>query len=422
MSSGMTEKPWVARIRESGLAVSFTETDQIVSLFERLQRYVGWTDQDAEHLRRAWPVVQPSVPMLLNDFYETILAEPATARLITGGQAQIERLKLTLAAWLEQLFRGPYDKSYVLRRWQIGWRHVEIGLEQSYAAAALSRLRLGLTRVLLEKIPLDSASDARDDLPRIITALHRALDLDLSLINMAYHVEFTRRLQQYERLATLGQIAGGIAHELRNPLNVIQTSAYYVLSVRNLSDEKIQKEKIQEHLERVQRQVFYAAQVIDALSDLARLPAPHRQAVLLRQCIDGVIQEMSLPRDIVIQLDIPTTLPPVRADPRQLGIVFRNVLANARDAIPQSGTIRVSAVTEGQQVCVSVTDNGCGISPDVLAQVTKPFFTTKPHGLGMGLAMVEAILDSHGGRLCIESQVGIGTTVRIFLPVFSQPD
>jgi signal transduction histidine kinase len=373
--------------------------------YRRLQRYVGWTDDDAARVGRAARFVEPAFRDLIDDFYAAIEREPQAAKVITGGAEQIERLKGTLRRWLAELFSGRYDEQYVARRWQVGWRHVEIGLDQVFTNVALSRLKRGLVRVLEERWSGDQM-----ELKATIVALNQLIDLDLAIIEDAYQTEFLRRQQRSERLSSIGQVAGGIAHELRNPLNVVKTSVYYLINARNPSPEKMAT-----HLQRIERQVGVADGVITALNDFAKLPLPEFKPVPLETCLREALENANLPESIRVSLDIPPGTPAALGDHRQLGIVFGNLIRNARDAMTNGGELRITAVSR-ETVEVEVADTGVGISPEHLARVTDPLFTTKARGIGLGLAISRAILDKHLGSIDVTSRLGEGTKFTVRLP------
>ncbi|GIW92755.1 MAG: hypothetical protein KatS3mg110_0796 [Pirellulaceae bacterium] len=389
--------------RQGVKGLSQSDLERIARLYQRLQTYVGWTAADLTRLRTAWPLVEPHVTSLVEDFYAAIQREPETARIITGGSQQIARLKLTLAAWLAELFQADRDAPYAARRWFVGYRHVDIGLQAEYVSAAMSRLRIGLVTRLLA----DWKGNAHD-LMETLAALDRALDLELALIDDAYQTEYRRRLQQMERLATIGQVAGGIAHELRNPLNVIQTSVYYLKQVRDAPPQKRNN-----HLERIERQVRNAERVIAALNDYARLPLPVCEPVDLGRCLRDLIRDIQWRKGTVIHLRLPDEPVTVSGDQRQLGVVMRNLLANARDAIGENGTVEIVVERSAEGVELRIRDDGCGMTPEVLAKACDPLFTTKPRGMGLGLALVRMILQRHGATFDLESQVGQGTTARV---------
>ncbi len=122
------------------------DTEVIYRRYQEFQTYVGWTEADADRVRSLAALLEPCLPGLVEDFYAEIAHHPDAHKVFTGGQAQIERLKGSLVAWLRDLFAGPYDQNYVVRRWRVGARHVEIGLDQIYPNLALSRMREGLVR------------------------------------------------------------------------------------------------------------------------------------------------------------------------------------------------------------------------------------------------------------------------------------
>jgi len=195
-----------------------------------------------------------------------------------------------------------------------------------------------------------------------------------------------------ERLATLGQVSGGIAHEIRNPLNAVKTSAYFLLNAPNPSDAKKR-----EHLERIDRQVHVIDNVVTALSDVAKLPDARSETLdisdLLRQTVAGI----SMPDKIELQFQFESPDLRVFADPNQLPIVFRNLIRNARDAMPQGGqlTITTKLETANNEVAIDFRDTGIGIAEEELAKITTPLFTTKARGMGLGLAICKATSRSY---------------------------
>jgi signal transduction histidine kinase len=393
------------------------DSESLYRRYQELQRYVGWTDEDARRVQSVAASLEPYLPALIDDFYAEIDRHPEARKVISGGAEQIARLKGTLLGWLKDLLAGPYDREYVARRWKVGWRHVEIGLDQVYTNVALSRLRRGLLLALEEVL-----RTAPEEAFAVRRSLNTLLDLDLAIIEDAYQAEYAARQQRSERLAAIGQVAGGIAHELRNPLNVVKTSVYYLLNAKTPNPVKTA-----EHLERIERHVIVADGVITALSNFARLPLPNFSPFTVAGCVREVLELTPLPENVRTVLDLPASLPAVLADPDQMRIVFGNLIRNAREAMPQGGQITVtgrlvgadgqSSTVEGAAdwVEVDVTDTGTGITADNLKRLMEPLYSTKARGLGLGLAIARSILEKNRGSLRVTSEVGRGTTFTVRL-------
>jgi signal transduction histidine kinase len=381
------------------------DTETLYERYQELQRYVSWSEDDVRHVVAGGKVLGSSLAPLIDDFYEEIERHPRARKVITGGAAQVARLKGTLLAWLQDLFSGVYDSAYVERRWRVGWRHVEIGLDQVFANVALSRLRRGLMQALERCWQGDAAS-----LLAARTSLNILLDLDLAIIDGAYQEEFNARQQAAERLAAIGQVAGGIAHELRNPLNVVKTSVYFLLNAKNATPEKKA-----EHLGRIERHVGLADGVISALSSFARMPIPDRRPVPVACLIREALELNPVPGSVRVDVDCPETLPPILVDPAQVQIVFGNLIRNAREAMPQGGRLTVRAAVVDGAVEVSIADTGVGIPADDLLRVMEPLYSTKARGLGLGLALARAILEKNQGSLRVVSTLGAGTTFTVRL-------
>lgn len=387
-------------------------TRRLFDRYRELQGYVGWDDENARTIESLQPLVEPHFPQLVEDFYDEIQRHPDALKVITGGEPQIERLKQTLIGWLQDLFSGRYDEDYVGRRWKIGYRHVEIGLDQVYTNVALSRLRRGLLAAIEE-----SATNSTPDLLHARSVLNTLLDLDLALIEDAYQTEHTNRQQSMERLATVGKVAGGVAHELRNPLNVIKTSVFYLLNARNPNPEKTAK-----HLNRIERQVGVADDVIVSLSSFARMPFPNQQPFAVGPFLREVLDEHEIADGIDASIECPDHVPMILADRGQMKIVFSNLIRNACDAMPDGGRLILSAEDEGECVGVCVSDTGHGIEAEHLARVMEPFFSTKSRGIGLGLALAKALVEKNDGRLSVESEIRQGTTFTVLLNLVRKPD
>jgi PAS domain S-box-containing protein len=168
--------------------------DSIIARYQELQHYVGWTAADAARVHSAGPLLQPFFTELIDDFYEEISRHVEARAVITGGEAQVARLKGTLRHWIDELFAGPYDAAYVAKRARVGLRHVDIGLKQIYANIALSRLRAGMLAAL-HRVWQGPA----DELHAVVVSLDRLLDLDLALIAYVYEIEHIRRLQALQQ-------------------------------------------------------------------------------------------------------------------------------------------------------------------------------------------------------------------------------
>jgi signal transduction histidine kinase len=384
---------------------SANHADQLFERYQELQRYVAWTPEDAERVRSVADMLVGHLFPLIEDFYAEIERHPEARKVITGGQQQIERLKVTLRAWLRELLFGPYDRDYVLRRWKVGWRHVEIGLDQVYTNVALSRLRRGLLQALEESWQANLR-----DLLLIRRSMNTLLDLDLAIIEDAYQCEYLARQQRSERLAAIGQVAGGIAHELRNPLNVAKTSIYYLLNARNPSSGKSA-----EHLQRIERHIGVADGVITALSNFAKMPLPNLRPFSIEQCVREALELNPVPSNIELNVDCPPSLPQGLGDIDQIRIVFANLVRNGREAMPQGGRLSISGRPVDNGLEIQVADTGVGISPDDLSRITEPLYSTKARGLGLGLAIARAILEKNNGNLRIASEVGRGTTCTVRL-------
>jgi two-component system NtrC family sensor kinase len=232
-------------------------------------------------------------------------------------------------------------------------------------------------------------------------------------------VTLERRLQaqliQSEKLAATGRMAASLAHEINNPLQAIQ--GCLDLAQANLN----KPEKQTRYLTMATGEISRLATFVQRMLDFSRPAKGNRALIAPRALIDDVLaltgKRLSQAR-VRVQINWDERLPRVNGAGNQLKQVFLNLVLNAIEAMPQGGTLTLAGRVveeDGRWVALSFADSGVGIAPDDLKNIFEPFYTTKPDGTGLGLAVSHNIILGHHGHFTVESAVGKGTTVTVWL-------
>jgi signal transduction histidine kinase len=219
------------------------------------------------------------------------------------------------------------------------------------------------------------------------------------------------KLVRQERLAVLGQLAGGVGHELRNPLGIISNAVYYL---RLLLEGK--EAQVAEYLEIIENETRNAEQIIADLLDYARASRGVSEPVAAADLVQQVLERNPVPVGVTLSVHIDPDLPPAHADRHQMERVLGNLLVNAYQAMPEGGALEISAGKCDQQIAITVTDAGMGIPPDDLSQIFEPLFTTKARGIGLGLAICKNLVEANGGWIEVQSTPEEGSTFAVYLP------
>jgi two-component system sensor histidine kinase HydH len=379
------------------------EPEMMRELFE----YVGFGDGDATILARLGPVLRPAFPAIVDAFYDALERNPRATAVFSGGKPQIDRQKHRLREWLEGIVGGVYDDAYFERRARIGRMHVQIELDQRFMFSSMNIIRAGLHKAL------DAAQDVT---PAERTDGHvsidRICDIELAIMLETYRERYVERQRANERLATIGQLAASIGHELRNPLAVMETSIH--LLRRRVTDEAARK-----HFDKIAQQIGVSGAIIDDLLALARDRPPQREAVSFTDLVREAAAAVPGQTGIDVKLDIADEMPPVWIDRTQLRSVVLNLVGNAMQAITGSGKggkVDVHAHIDDGALVVTVTDDGPGIAPEVRANLFEPLVTTRKTGVGLGLALCARIIDRHRGHIEVQHPEAGGARFVIRIP------
>ena len=217
-----------------------------------------------------------------------------------------------------------------------------------------------------------------------------------------------------ERLAILGQMSGGVGHELRNPLSVISNAVYFLKMV--FPEEN---GVANEYVDLIEVSVNEADKIVRDLLNLSRGRPIERQKVPVYQLMETVLKRYPPPEHVSVVTDFSEILPPIWVDTQQITQVLNNLVTNAYEAMLTQGELRLKAQLHEGMVQLTLADTGMGMSAEVLQNIFEPLFTTKAHGIGLGLVVCKNLVEINGGRIVVASKEGEGTVFTLSLPLFS---
>ncbi|MGB2905964.1 MAG: cache domain-containing protein [Candidatus Aminicenantaceae bacterium] len=229
-------------------------------------------------------------------------------------------------------------------------------------------------------------------------------------------VTMQNSLIQSEKLASLGKMAAGVAHEINNPLTSILISAHLLMEKAD------KKSDTYESLDMIAEETTRCSQIVKGLLEFSRQSPPQKNLVNINDIlihIVNILKNQAVFQNIKIQKNLGPDLPDVEVDPDKMKQVFWNLMSNAAEAMPEGGTLIVASRLSGSRhrLEISFTDTGTGIPEELLPKLFDPFFTTKKGGTGLGLAVIYGIAKQHGGSIEVKSQPGQGSIFTVSLPL-----
>jgi signal transduction histidine kinase len=404
------------------------------SFMEEMRRYLHFQERDAELLKSLGSRMEQYLPEMAERFYAQIPHHPGASRVFTGGEEQVNRLKKTLQAWGRGLFNGRYDEAYADERFQIGFRHVRLGLDQKYVISAMGVVRGFLLDRLFEEIP------AREERLAYSQALSKILDLDLNLMCDSYFHATMDRLQSLnqeleiagvellEANAIKDEFLAQVSHDLRTPLNSILSFTKLVLDGLCLGPEE-EKE--------VLRDVFSSGQLllrlVNDLLDISCIEAgklaltlePIEPRAILDSTLPLVAMQAASKNLRLVDETLDEALPAIVGDEIRFRQVLMNLLSNAVK-FTNAGHVIVRAVKNGPDgfLRIEIEDTGMGIPEDKRNAVFEKFVRHDAKALrgiggsGLGLAIAKRLVEMMRGTIGLESGAnGKGSLAWFTLPL-----
>ena len=230
-------------------------------------------------------------------------------------------------------------------------------------------------------------------------------------------LEAQEEIVRKEKLAVLGQVAGSVGHELRNPLGVMNNAVYFLQTVLTDADDRVK-----EYLNIIKSEIASSERIVSDLLDSVRTKPPHPEIVGVAALVDQTLRKCTIPPSVTMKLDIAETLPPLWGDAMQIHQVLRNLISNGVEAMPEGGMLEIRAVADetAKNVAISVRDSGTGMTTEQLRKLFQPLYTTKARGIGLGLVVVKNLTQANGGTVEVRSEAGKGSLFLVTFPAAGQ--
>jgi PAS domain S-box-containing protein len=224
--------------------------------------------------------------------------------------------------------------------------------------------------------------------------------------------ELEKKLFQSERLAAIGELAGMVGHDLRNPLASIKNAVYFLKK----KGTTIKEEQAKTMLESIEKGIAHSDKIINDLLDYAGNMRLELEGNSVKNVLIDSLARVRIPENVKV-INAVSEEPAFRVDKNKIERVFINLVKNAVDAMPNGGTITISCKQANDSIEITFADTGIGIPEEVLPKIFSPLFTTKAQGMGFGLAICKRIIEAHGGLIKVETEKSKGTTFKVILPI-----
>ncbi len=216
------------------------------------------------------------------------------------------------------------------------------------------------------------------------------------------------------KLAAIGKLSGCVAHDIRNPLGVINNSIYFLSQV--IPDIPTNK-TVTKHLKIIEKEILRTNEIIDDLLDISKSTDAKPSSGNLNDFINLILKQSIIPKNIMVELNLHNNLPVMSFDHGQIQRIFLNLISNAIQAMVNGGTLTITTRPIDKSVEICFQDTGTGISQENVEKIFEPLYTSKTKGVGLGLTIAKTFVENHGGKIMIASELDKGTLFKVYLPI-----
>ncbi|MBC7130275.1 hypothetical protein H5T51_03500, partial [Candidatus Bathyarchaeota archaeon] len=380
-------------------------------------------------------------------------------KLVTAGLTKDERTKTASSskgipkeAWKE-LLSTKFDKYKIGEFYYLPWNEPWImkyiyggklieGYDKDWLIAPLRTPDRRVIGFISMREPIDEEKPTRDKLiplelflhhaavaienARLIDDLataHRELESYAETLEQKVEertkkiVEFQDKLLKAQRLAIIGELAGMVGHDLRNPLTSISAATYYLK--KRL--EKMEDQKLMAMINLIEKNIAYSNKIVNDLLDYSRDIKLELNETTPKKLVEDTLTHIEVPDNIRL-INKANSKVKITVDYEKMKRVFINLIRNAIDAMPNGGTLTIKSKKKGEQIMFSFSDTGIGMTEEVLKNLWNPLFTTKAKGMGFGLSICKRFIEAHGGSITVKSSPGKGTTFTVKLPLVNKKE
>jgi PAS domain S-box-containing protein len=357
---------------------------------------------------------------IINSTDSVIIARTLDEKLILLNRAQTKLYNMTIE---RALGTTPYDiYSREVADRIVAWDRKVFTEGKSFQYEENVPINGELRTYVTNKFPLRDSHGKIYGLGGVITDITERKQIENQLKQYNENLEKlveerTRQLQEKERLATIGETAGMVGHDIRNPLQSIAGDLYLLDSDTATLPESPIKKSMQESIINIQQNLLYIDKIVEDLKNYAKRLTPNLQQIDFEKVIEETMLNVPIPSSLQVAITIGKDFPKlITADFDMLKRVLINLVQNAVQAMPEQGKLTVRAFRGEEKVVITVEDTGVGIPEELKHRLFQPMVTTKAKGQGLGLAVVKRLIEAQGGTIRFKSEVGKGTEFTVELP------